>query len=117
METLQLSGKRLRRSLSFIAWMERVTTQRKYLNFSLFLAGLLQHTHEQIAFGFAWIRGAIEAEPGLSGCSRLCPRARLGHQHPELYQRWASWFLEPYQGVDQGRLLIMKSSTGRNSSG
>lgn len=66
METLQLSSKRLRCSLSFIAWMERVTTQHKYLNFSLFLAGLLQHTHEQIAFVFA----GSERSPAHSCCSR-----------------------------------------------
>lgn len=40
--------------------------QRKYLNFSLFLAGLLQSTHEQIAFVFAGVGEAIETELGRS---------------------------------------------------
>lgn len=46
--------------------MERLTTQYKYLNFFLFLAGLLHHTHEQIAFGFARMGEAIEKELGIS---------------------------------------------------
>lgn len=46
--------------------MERVTTQRKYLNFSLFLAGLLQPTRQQIAFGFGRMGETIETEMGMS---------------------------------------------------
>lgn len=84
------STQRLCCSLSFIAWMERVTAQHKYLHFSLFLAGLLKHTHEQIAFGFVRMgeakdRAGREPNPahkrgrGCSwGCAQVC---RAGAQH------------------------------------
>jgi len=91
--------------------MERLTTQRKYLNFSLFLAGLLQHTHEQIALVFARAGEAIETELGMSrvqhtGEADAVPRAAptcagLEHQHKWFYQGRTSWFLEPYQGTEE----------------
>lgn len=103
--------------------MERVTTQRKYLNFSLFLAELLQRTHEQIAFVFARMEEAIETELRMSriqhaGEADAVPRAvpmcaGLEHQHVQFYHLRMSWFLDPYQAIDQGWLLIMKSSTAQ----
>lgn len=77
------STKRLCCSLSFIAWMERVTAQHKYLDFSLFLAGLLKHTHEQIAFGFvrmgeakerqSWVWAKSSTQERQSLLPGLCP--------------------------------------------
>lgn len=87
--------------------MERVTTQHKYLNFSLFLAGLLQHTREQIAFGFGRMGEAIETEVGTSSVQHTAaPRAgptctQLELQHEQFYQGRASWFPEPYHGRNQ----------------
>lgn len=76
----QYSGnptQRLCCSLSFIAWMERVTAQHKYLDFSLFLAGLLKHTHEQITFGFVRMGEAKERQSWVWAKSSTQERQRL----------------------------------------
>lgn len=71
------SMQRLCCSLSFIAWMERVTAQHKYLDFSLFLAGLLKHRHEQIAFGFVRMGEAKQRQSWVWAKSCAQERQRL----------------------------------------
>lgn len=66
---------------------------------------------------------AIETELRMSriqhaGEADAVPRAvpmcaGLEHQHVQFYHRRMSWFLDPYQAIDQGWLLIMKSSTAQ----
>lgn len=60
---------------------------------------------------------AIDTELGMSPLQRTGEADAVPGAVPTCagleHQGRASWFLEPYQGIDQVWLLIMKSSTGQ----
>lgn len=68
-------------------------------------------SRRETELGMSQIQHTREAE----AAPRAVPRwAGLEHQHRQFYHSRMSGFLEPYQGVHQGWLLIVKNNTGQN---